>query len=53
MEGDIHHAAKFMASLDIEHKNAEKDSIEISMDGKTLQQILKRVHMHITCAYHL
>ena len=53
MEGDTRHTAKSVANLDIEHKNAEKDSIGISTDGKTLQQILSRVHMHITYAYHL
>ena len=35
MVEDIHHATKFVVNLDIEHKNAEKDSIEVSTDGKT------------------
>ena len=53
MEGDTRHAAKCVVNLGIEHKNAKKDSIGTSMDGKPLGQILSQVHMHITCAYHL
>ena len=53
MEGDTRHATKSVVNLGIEHKNAEKDSIGTSMDGKPLRQILSQVHMHITCAYHL
>ena len=48
MEEDIHHAVRSVVNLDIEHKNAEKDSIGISTDGKILHQILSQIHMRIT-----
>ena len=50
MEGDTHHTTKSVVTLGIELKNAEKDLIGISMDGKLLHQMLCQVHMHITCA---
>ena len=53
MVEDIHHAAKFVVNLDIEHKNAEKDSTEVSTDGKTPRQIHSLVHMPIICLFHL
>ena len=39
MVEDIHHAAKFVVNLDMEHKNAKKDSTKIFTDGKTPRQI--------------
>ena len=53
IEGDTHHAAKFLINLGIELKISEKDLIGISMDGKLLRQMLNQVHMHITYACHL
>ena len=53
MEGDTHHAAKFVVNLGIELNNADKYLIRISLDGKLLRQMLSQVHMHITYAFHL
>ena len=52
MVEDTHHAAKFVVNLDIEHKNAEKDSTEVFTDGKTARQIHNLVHMPIICLLH-